>query len=313
MRHRLVSAILFSICCSVCQSEPVFKVIPLGVKGGSDESNLSAYALAVNGTNAYVCLNAGTLHYGIKQAIVAKLLNGTVSEVLQNDLKGYLISHPHLDHVAGLILNSPDDSPKAIYGLPFCLEVLQEKYFSWKSWANFGNQGEKPFLNKYHYTTLSTEGEIPLEQTSMYVKAFPLSHSNPYQSTAFLIRQADSYLLYIGDTGADAVERSDKLLRLWQAISPLIASGKLKALFIEASFTNAQPDQLLFGHLTPRLLMNEMRILNQVSGGLRELPIVITHRKPAGKGEEIIKQELEDLNDLRLKLIFAEQARLLEF
>ena len=59
--------------------------------------------------------------------------------------------------------------------------------------------------------------------------------------------------------------------------------------------------------------MNEMRILNQISGGLRELPIVITHMKPAGKREEIIKQELEELNDLQLKLIFAEQAKLLEF
>ncbi len=313
MHHRLIFLILFSICCSVCQSQSVFKVIPLGVKGGSDESNLSAYALAVSGTNAYVCLDAGTLHYGIEQAITAKLLEGTETEVLQNDLKGYLISHPHLDHVAGLILNSPDDSPKAIYGLPFCLEVIQEEYFNWKSWPNFGNQGEKPFLSKYHYVTLSTQEEIPLEQTSMYVKAFPLSHSNPHQSTAFLIRHAESYLLYLGDTGADAVEQSDKLYKLWEAIGPLIVSGKLKAIFIEVSFTNAQPDQFLFGHLTPRLLMNEMKILSQLSGGLREVPIVITHMKPAGNREEIIKKELHELNDLRLKLIFAEQARLLEF
>ena len=313
MLQSLISFILFSICCSVCQSQPVFKVIPLGVKGGGDESNLSAYALAVYGTNAYVCLDAGTLYYGIKQAIAAKLLEGTVSEVLQNNLKGYLISHPHLDHVAGLILNSPDDSPKAIYGLPFCLEVIQEEYFNWKSWPNFGTQGEKPFLNKYHYIALSTEEEIPLEQTSMHVKAFPLSHSNPYQSTAFLIRQAESYLLYVGDTGADAVEQSNKLHTLWKAIGPMIVSGKLKAIFIEVSFTNAQPDQLLFGHLTPRLLMNEMKILSQFSGGLRELPIVITHTKPSANREEIIKKELHELNDLRLKLIFAEQAKLLEF
>jgi cAMP phosphodiesterase len=313
MHQRLITLILFSICCSVCQSQPVFKVIPLGVKGGSDESNLSAYALAVYGTNAYVCLDAGTLYYGIKQAIAAKLLEGTVSEVLRNNLKGYLISHPHLDHVAGLILNSPDDSSKPIYGLPFCLEVIQEKYFNWKSWPNFGNQGEKPFLNKYHYIALSTEEEIPLEQTSMYVKAFPLSHSNPYQSTAFLIREAESYLLYLGDTGADAVEQSNKLHTLWKAIGPLIVSGKLKAIFIEVSFTNAQPDQLLFGHLTPRLLMNEMKILSQFSGELREFPIVIMHMKPTANREEIIKRELHELNDLRLKLIFAEQAELLEF
>lgn len=231
MRHPLVSSLLFGLCCSICQSDPVFKVIPLGVKCGSDESNLSAYALAVNGTNAYVCLDAGTLPYGIKQAISAKLFSGSVTEVLQNDLKGYLISHPHLDHVAGLILNSPDDSPKPTYGLPFCLEVIQEKYFSWKSWVNFGNEGEKPFLNKYHYAPLSTDGEAPLEHTSMHAQAFLLSHSSPYQSTAFLIRQAESYLLYLGDTGADVVEGSDKLRRLWRAISPLIATGKTEGDF----------------------------------------------------------------------------------
>jgi hypothetical protein len=32
------------------------------------------------------------------------------------------------------------------------------------------------------------------------------------------------------------------------------------------------------------------------------LPIVITHMKPAGKREEITKQELEELNDLHLDL-----------
>src|SRR4029434_4818428 len=166
--HRLsILVILFGLSCPVCHSQPVFKGIPLGVSGGNNESNLSAYALAVTGTNAYVCLDAGTLYYGIRKAIAAKLLEGTVLAVLQNNLKGYLISHPHLDHIAGLILNSPDDSAKPIYGLPFCLKVLQEEYFNWKSWPNFGNDGVKPLLNKYRYTTLSTEEERPLEQTSM--------------------------------------------------------------------------------------------------------------------------------------------------
>ena len=312
MHQRLICSILFSACCSVCQSQPVFKVVPLGIRGGNDEGNLSAYALAVTGTDAYVCLDAGTLYHGISQAIAAGLFKGTALEVLRNNLKGYLISHPHLDHVSGLVLNSPDDSPKPIYGLPFCLSVLQETYFNWKSWPNFGNEGEAPLLSKFHYTPLSTEWETPLEQTSMHVRAFALSHSHPYQSTAFLIRHADNYLLYVGDTGADSVEKSNKLYTLWQAISPLIAAGKLKAIFIEVSFANAQPDPLLFGHLTPRLLMEEMNILNQLSGGLRELPIVIMHVKPSASREEIAK-ELHESNKLQLKLIFAEQAEPLEF
>jgi cAMP phosphodiesterase len=313
MRTSWLSLILLGICYSVCQGQPVFKIIPLGVEGGNDESNLSAYALAVSGTDAYVCLDAGTLYDGIQRAVAAQLLSGTVFDVLQNNIKGYLISHPHLDHIAGLILNSPDDSPKPIYGLPFCLEAIQETYFNWKSWPNFGDQGTKPLLNKYRYTTLSVQEETPLEGTSMFARAFPLSHAKPGQSTAFLIRHAENYILYLGDTGADTIEGSDNLERLWHAISPLIAGGKVKAIFVEVSFANARPEQLLFGHLTPRLLMDEMRKLSQLcADGLKQCPLVITHVKPGTPRDEIAK-ELEQFNELKLKLIFAEQATLLEF
>ena len=44
----------------------------LGLKGRSDESNLPGLCLAVSGTNAYVCLDADTLCYGIQQVIAAK-------------------------------------------------------------------------------------------------------------------------------------------------------------------------------------------------------------------------------------------------
>src|SRR3954454_2063514 len=93
-----------------------FKVIPLGVKGGIDESNLSCYMLAVEGTENYICLDAGTVYYGIKKAVNSGLFNKDALFVLRNDIKGYLISHPHLDHVAGLIINSPADTSKNIYG-----------------------------------------------------------------------------------------------------------------------------------------------------------------------------------------------------
>ena len=147
----------------------------------------------------------------------------------------------------------------------------------------------------------------------MVVRAFPLSHAKPGQSTAFLIRYVENYILYLGDTGADTVERSDNLERLWHAISPLIAAGKVKAILVEVSFANARPEQLLFGHLTPRLLMNEMKKLSQLSGdGLKQCPLVITHVKPDSPRHEI-ERELDQVNELGLKLIFAEQAKLLEF
>jgi hypothetical protein len=55
-----------------------------------------------------------------------------------------------------------------------------------------------------------------------------------------------------------------------------------------------------------------MKILSQLCGELRQLPLVITHIKPPTDREEI-RRELDELNKLGFKIMFAEQAKLLEF
>ncbi len=264
--------------------------------------------LSSKNSNNYICLDAGTLHAGIAKAIEKKSLSGSISYILKNDIKGYLISHPHLDHVAGLVINSPDDTSKNIYALPFCINIISEKYFSWQSWANFGDVGEKPLIKKYHYVALP-DTEIALSNTNMYVKAFELSHSNPYKSAAFLVRCDSSYILYLGDTGADSIEKSTKLGELWQYVAPLIAQQKLRGIFIEVSFPDEQPKDKLFGHLTPSLLYDEMKNLAILSGqkNLAKVPVIITHIKPIANNEAIIKQELKQENQLNLQLIFPQQ------
>ncbi|MCE7862791.1 MAG: 3',5'-cyclic-nucleotide phosphodiesterase [Bacteroidetes bacterium CHB5] len=296
-------------------AQPAFQVVPLGVKGGVDESNLSAYALAASSTQDYVCLDAGTLHTGIRAAIKKKVWKGDATAFLRKHVKGYLISHPHYDHANGLITNSPDDSAKYIYGIESCLSVLKEKHFSWKSWANFGNEGEAPTLNKYTYQHLVPGKEAPLHNTSLFVTPFVLSHVNPTESTAFLIRSGDSYLLYLGDTGCDRLEKSDKLMQLWKAIAPLIQTKKLKAVFIEVSFANEQPDNSLFGHLTPNLLREELSVLEKLTGAgqLKNLNVVITHMKPLGNREETIRKQVINGNTLHINFIFPQQGKALTF
>ncbi|HEY4336699.1 MAG TPA: 3',5'-cyclic-nucleotide phosphodiesterase [Puia sp.] len=294
---------------------PAFTVIPLGVRGGLDESNLSAYLVAATGSQDYISLDAGTLYAGLQKAVDNGLFAQPPGVVLRSRVKGYFISHPHLDHVAGLIINSPDDSAKNIYGLPACLTTIQDKYFSWKSWANFGDEGEKPQLRKYHYVPMEPRQEVPADHTPLFVQAFPLSHGRPFESTAFLVRNGDQYLLYLGDTGADSVEGTDNLHELWTAVAPLVRKGALHAIFIEVSFPNEQPVKSLFGHLTPALLQQEMKALGRLAGAdaFRHLPIVITHRKPVGNQEEAIRRQLETDNPLPLKLVFPRQGERLEF
>jgi cAMP phosphodiesterase len=296
-------------------ARPAFSVVPLGVKGGLAEGNLSAYLVAAAGSPDYICLDAGSLRPGVEKAVASHVFAASAEEVLRQRIKGYCLSHPHLDHVAGLLLNAPDDAAKPIYGLASCLATVQQDYFNWRAWPNFGNGGPAPALGKYQLRTLVPGQETALDSTPLSVRAFPLSHGAGMQSTAFLVRSGASYLLYLGDTGADEIEKSHCLHDLWLAIAPLVQARQLKAVFIEASYPNAQPLSQLFGHLTPALLLQELGVLAGLVGpaSLRNLPVVITHLKPSPGNEALIKTQLAAGNMLGLRLVFPVQGQALQF
>lgn len=313
----LRNCFLFSFLCffilpvsGFSQQAKSFKIVPLGIKGGIDESNLSAYMVAAAGTSNYICFDAGTLHYGIEKAIRNKVFNVPAEQVLRQYIKGYFISHAHLDHVSGLIINSPDDSAKTIYGLASSLETIKTHYFTWESWANFTDEGETPLLKKYHYQVLTPDSSIAIKNTEMSVKAFLLSHSN-LQSTAFLVNSSNAYILYLGDVGPDEVEKSHSLHTLWEAITPLIKNKSLKGIMIETSFPNEQPDKTLFGHLTPNWLMKEMDDLAALTGKdvLKDFNLIITHVKPPQVNIDKLKAQLKIENKLGFKLVFPVQGK----
>lgn len=291
-----------------------FDIVPLGVKGGIDEKNISAYLVAPIHTNDFICLDAGTLNAGIEKAISNKVFNVSATEVQRKYIKGYCISHAHLDHVSGLIINSPADSSKTVYATKKCMQMIENHYFNGETWANFGDEGPGFQLKKYHFQTLTIAEETPIANTTMTVKAFPLSHGNPFESTAFLIQNGKDAVLYLGDTGPDSIEKSNNLSELWKAIAPLIQSKQLKGIFIEVSFPNEQPDNLLFGHLTPNHLMKELQKLEHLTGeaALKSFKIIITHMKPPVQNMIKIKEQLQKQNHLGLQLFFPEQGKRFE-
>lgn len=285
-----------------------FNIVPLGVKGGVVEGNLSAYLVAPVNSSNYVCFDAGTIRQGVDLAVANGVFSVTADRVFRSYIKGYLISHAHLDHISGLILNAPEDTAKSIYALPKCIEMVKNHYFNWESWPNFGNEGNIP-LKKYRYKPLSVGLEMPLENTEMRVKTFSLSHGNPYESAAFLVTNGEKQVLYFGDTGPDEVEKSDKMQKVWEAVAPLVKAKTLSGIFLEISYPNEQPDNKLFGHLTPKWLMKELEKLASLAGkeNMNGLNLIITHIKPTGDNEVIIKTQLNDINALGMNIIFPEQ------
>lgn len=102
----------------VAAAKPQFVAIALGTAGGLTEANLTSYLLAPFGSTDFVALDAGTVLTGLEQADRKKSFSDIVvppessltvaGYILTERIKAYLLSHPHLDHIAGLVHNSPE-------------------------------------------------------------------------------------------------------------------------------------------------------------------------------------------------------------
>jgi 3',5'-cyclic-nucleotide phosphodiesterase len=298
-----------------------FDVVALGALGGIEDGNLSAWLVHPHDDSRAVTFDAGTLVNGLRVAeekggldsikLPADSKLSRIGYVLTDRIKGYLISHAHLDHVAGLVIASPDDSKKPIYVLPSVAAALSESYFNWQAWPNFTDRGKAPQLKKYPLTELVPATATPLQDTGMTVTAFPLSHGG-IESTAFLVESDGDAILYFGDTGPDAVEKTTKMHDVWAAVADKVRQRKLKAILIESSYPSDRPDTQLFGHLTPKWIMQSLHELDALAGGnaLKDLPVVITHIKYALTREQPqakMREELSAANDLGVRILIPQQ------
>jgi 3',5'-cyclic-nucleotide phosphodiesterase len=85
-------------------------------------------------------------------------------------------------------------------------------------------------------------------------------------------------------------------------------------MIIETSYPDAVPDNLLFGHLKPKYLIDALHELAALAGGpdaLKGLPVVIEHIKYSLKKgptqQEEIAKELAAANDLGVRFIIPAQ------
>lgn len=98
------------------------------------------------------------------------------------------------------------------------------------------------------------------------VQTIPLNHGcnalGQYASTAFFVRHEPSLreFLFFGDVEPDSIANTPQTINVWRAAASKIPE-KLSCIFIECSWPSGRKDDILFGHLTPEHLGDELTAL----------------------------------------------------
>lgn len=325
---------------------PGFQVSVLGSHGGPVDKYTSAFMVKSAGTpwqrNCLLGVDCGSLVSGVVAILAAQQTNGPLhsdgetqpfpqsilksSDHEQNAfhivdyyLAGICITHEHLDHIAGLVINSTSFSianPKHIFALESCITSLKNYVFNGHIWPNLTNEGLGAlnflFLNRLKPCVKSDVGAVNLKATP-----FPVSHgllpsstepsgNTVYHSTAYVIEDQLTRQIVIiwGDVEPDKVSKMPRNSSVWDVAAKHYVDGLLSGMFIECSYPKSREDFCLFGHMNPQHLVQELLYTADVvkgldpsrGGQLQGLKVYITHLKTDPHGHHYnVVDELRDL------------------
>ena len=246
----------------------------------------------------------------------------------------HLITHPHLDHISGFVVNTagpPATVPKRLAGLPSTIEALKKHVFNNVIWPNLSDEndgaglvtfmrlmdGGSPALGEgdgkgyievceglsakarsishghcieRHTHRGSNAGTEPLSLArEASTRGSPLrglqgpragrsqsitSHGSAEatipaadfcvsNSSAYFIRDqvTGREVLIFGDVEPDSISLSPRNKFVWSDAAPMIVSGRLRGILIECSFDDSQPEDRLYGHMSPKYLIKELIFL----------------------------------------------------
>ncbi|KAL4975667.1 cAMP phosphodiesterases class-II-domain-containing protein [Aspergillus desertorum] len=120
-----------------------------------------------------------------------------------------------------------------------------------------------------HRQSISSAGQgerRPSEWDSIYSQS-PSSNLEAswttVESSAFFLRDQKTgvEIIIFGDVEPDSISLNPRNRRVWEIAAPKVASGTLRAIFIECSYADSTEDVYLFGHLCPRHLVDELSVL----------------------------------------------------
>ncbi|KAK9368734.1 cyclic-AMP phosphodiesterase, partial [Lipomyces kononenkoae] len=291
-----------------------------GASGGPFEFGVSGYLIKSNfepwAKDSIVAIDAGTYMSGVMQALRPATSASAISPAQQQLGSGLLpyvspltnaayvvrelvaavcITHAHMDHLAGFVVNSgcfTVDNPKKLAGLPWVIDGVLKHIFNNVIWPNMSNEGDDPIgmvtLHRFSSNAVkaSNNSDEPVDviedtfddedayeniANGLDIRAYSVSHGcvhgagmapKAYESSAYFVRDKRSgrEILMFGDVEPDSVSMDPKNRPVWIAAAQKFGRNKLSAIFIECSYASIQPEHSLFGHLSPPYLIQELKM-----------------------------------------------------
>lgn len=225
-------------------------------------------------------------------AIDAGSLAMAASAVQKRQVRDVVLTHAHLDHIAGLPLFIDDlfaklDAPVRVHAAPEVIETLERDVFNWAIYPRFSElANDNGAVMKYQSFQLGEEFSVK----HLNLKAVSVNHK--VSTVGFVVSDGATKFAISGDTA--------EMDEFWRVVN---AEEKLTTLLLECAF----PDELeelarISHHLTPKNLQNELQKFNR-----KECSIYVINIKPMYRNKvvrQIQELEIENLHILEVGRVY---------
>lgn len=225
-------------------------------------------------------------------AVDAGSLATAVNKIQREKIRDVVLTHAHLDHIAGLPLFVDDlfatlRKPVCVHAAAEVIEILEENIFNWAVYPRFSE-----LKNKYGKVLCYREFQPGknFKAAHLNFKSMEVNHKVP--SVGFIVSDAGTKIAISGDTAEND--------QFWEVLN---AEKNIDALLIECSFPD-ELNELAYSshHLTPQILQQELKKFRH-----KNCPVYVINIKPMYREQvvcEVENLEIENLQFLQVGRVY---------
>ncbi|XBW35590.1 hypothetical protein QEN19_001164 [Hanseniaspora menglaensis] len=210
-----------------------------------------------------------------KHPIIAGENNAIKTANLYSLIENVFITHAHLDHINGLILNLPIvftkgffGIKKTLYGDKNCISAIRNNIFNCKIWPDLVLSGASSIQSQSKIILQSMDHLSSVSiNTKISVIRMKLSHGKTVQKPIRMVESScyfvlnlinRSFIVVFGDCEWEELYFPE----VWKKCIELMKEGfQLSTLVIECSSPDGENETNLYGHMNPRFLVAALKIL----------------------------------------------------